>query len=104
MATPTQPTQTLSKDANAFGITAFIEAVTYLVLLAFVIVKRVLDGPDLIRIPGMVHGIMALVYLVMALRIRDEQGWTLGRTLLVLLMSAVPLGGFWAGRHLKPAG
>ena len=99
MATPTQPT--LDREANAFRITAYVEAVTYLALMGFVVVYRVFDGPDLIRVPGLVHGIVALVYLVMVLRIRGQQGWALGETLLILLMSAIPFGGFWAGRHLK---
>ena len=94
-------TRTVDNETNAFRITAYVEAITYLVLLGFVIVYRVLDGPDLIRVPGMVHGIVALVYLVMVLRVREGQGWALGETLLILFMSAVPLGGFWAGRHLK---
>ena len=99
MAEPTQPT--LSGEANAFRITAYIEAVTFLVLLGFVFVYRVLDGRDLIRVPGMVHGIMAVVYLVMTLRVREAQGWSLVRTAVILFLSAVPLGGFWAGRHLR---
>jgi integral membrane protein len=94
-------TTTDRKEANAFRITAYVEALSYLVLLTFVVVYRVFDGPDLIRVPGMVHGIVVLVYFVMVLRIRESQGWSVGETLLILLASALPFGGFWAGRHLK---
>jgi len=95
------PTTAQDRDARAFRITAYVEAVSYLVLLVFVAIYRVFDGPDLIRVPGMVHGIIALVFLVMALRVREPQGWDWKETLLVLLASAVPFGGFWAGRHVK---
>ena len=44
---------------------------------------------------------LGLVYFVMVLRIRESQGWSVGETLLILLASALPFGGFWAGRHLK---
>ncbi|MGH9225314.1 MAG: DUF3817 domain-containing protein [Acidimicrobiales bacterium] len=93
-------TTTNDRDAAAFRVTAYVEALTYLVLLAFVVVYRVFDGLDLIRVPGLVHGIVVLVYFVMVLRIRESQGWGAGETLLILLASALPFGGFWAGRHL----
>ena len=85
---------------GAFRAVAFFEAATYLVLLAAVVVYRVLDGPDFIGFLGPVHGIAFLVYLVLVLRIRESQRWGFWWTIAVLVASAVPLGGFWAGRHL----
>lgn len=79
---------------------AFFEAVTYLLLLAAVVLYRLLDGPDFRGVLGPVHGVAFLVYLVLVLQIRDGQGWGFWRTIAVLLASAVPFGGFWAGRHL----
>jgi integral membrane protein len=83
-----------------FRQVAILEAVTYLALLVGVVVKRVLDGPDAVGVLGPVHGIVFLVYLVLALRIREDQGWTLGQFLLVVLAAAVPLGGFLVVRRL----
>lgn len=88
------------KETGAFRVAAYVEAVTYLVLLAAVLLYRVFDGPDFIGFLGPVHGIAFLVYLVLVLRIREGQGWGLGRTIIVILAAAVPFGGFWAGRHL----
>ncbi len=89
---------------GAFRAVAYVEAATYLVLLAAVLVYRVFDGPDFIGVLGPIHGIAALVYFVLVLRIRDGQGWDFWGTVVVLLASAVPLGGFWAGRHLVDEG
>ena len=86
---------------GAFRAVAYIEAVTYLLLLAAAFVKRVLDGGDAVAVLGPIHGVAFLVYLYLVLRIRAGQGWGLGRTVVVILASAVPFGGFWAGRHLK---
>ena len=86
--------------AGAFRAVAFVEAATYLLLLAAVVVYRVFDGPDLIGILGPVHGVSFLVYLALVMRIRDGQGWGFWRTVVVIVAAAVPLGGFWAGRHL----
>jgi integral membrane protein len=87
-------------STGAFRAVAYLEAATYLVLLGFVVLHRVLDGPDLVRVPGLVHGLVFLVYLALVLRIREGQGWGLWRTLVVVLLSAVPFGGFWAGHDL----
>ena len=88
-------------DTGAFRAIAYVEAVTYLVLLAAVVLKRVLDGPDYVSVVGPIHGIAFLVYFVLVLKIREGQGWNLWETFLVVLASALPFGGFWAGRHLK---
>lgn len=83
-----------------FRIVAFAEAATYLALLLAVVVYRVLDGPDLVSALGPIHGIIFLVYLVLVLKVREEQAWTLGQTILVVVAAAIPLGGFFVGRHL----
>ena len=99
MASPTSSAK-VGGDVGAFRVVAAVEAVTYLVLLAASIIRRGFDGPDLVSVMGPIHGIVFLVYLILVLRIREGQGWALGKTLLVILAAAVPFGGFWAGRHL----
>ena len=91
----------LRRATGAFRLVAYAEAATYLVLLAAVVLYRVFDGPDFIGLLGPIHGIIFLVYFFLVLRIREAQEWNLWRTLLVLVASAIPFGGFWAGRHLK---
>ncbi len=86
--------------AGAFRAVAYFEAASYLVLLAAVVLYRVLDGPDFIGFLGPVHGAAFLVYLGLVLRIRETQGWSFWRTIVVILASAVPFGGFWAGRDV----
>ncbi len=83
-----------------FRLVAIAEAVTYLVLLAAVVLYRVLDGPDFIGFLGPVHGIVFLVYLVLTLQIRESQGWSLGQTILVVVAAAIPFGGFVVERRM----
>ena len=85
---------------SKFKLVAVVEAVTYLALLAAVVLYRVFDGPRFIGFLGPVHGVAFLVYFVLALQIRESQGWNLGRLILVILASAVPLGGFVVERNL----
>lgn len=86
---------------GAFRAVAWLEAVTYLVLLVGVVIYRVLDGPDFIGVMGPIHGVLFLAYLLLVLRIRQDQGWGLWQTAVIVVASALPLGGFWAGRHAR---
>ncbi|MEA2827642.1 MAG: hypothetical protein QOG43_2081 [Actinomycetota bacterium] len=84
-----------------FRAIAYVEAISFLLLLSASFVKRVVEGPDLVPVVGMVHGIIFLIYLVFVLKVRPEQGWGLGRTIWVIVAAAIPLGGFFVGRDLK---
>lgn len=86
---------------GAFRVVAYVEAISYLLLLVAVVVHRVLDGPDWIEVLGPIHGMAFLVYLGLVLYLRDDQGWGLRATVVVILAGALPLGGFWAGHHLS---
>ncbi|HUQ63798.1 MAG TPA: DUF3817 domain-containing protein [Acidimicrobiales bacterium] len=100
MTTPMQGSK-LDGTALAFRIVAYLEAATFLLLLASSITFRVFDGPDFISIMGPVHGIAFLVYVVLVLAVREGQGWSFWHTVLILFLALVPFGGFWAGSHLK---
>ena len=94
------PAAILHAMVSKFRLVAIVEAITYLALLAAVVLYRVFDGPRFIGFLGPVHGIAFLIYLVLVLAIREGQRWNLGQTILVILASAVPLGGFVVERRL----
>lgn len=84
-----------------FRLVSYAEAATFLLLLMGVFIKRVLEGPDaFVRVLGPIHGIVFLVYLVMVIKVRPSQQWSLGQTILVIVASALPFGGFFVGNHL----
>ena len=86
---------------SSFRKVAYLEAVSFLVLLGASFVKRVIEGPDLVPVFGAVHGVIFLVYVVFVLKVRPGQGWSLGRTIWVVIAAAIPFGGFFVGRDLK---
>lgn len=94
-------TTTYGPSPRTFKAVAYIEAVTYLVLLVGVFNHRVLGGADLASILGPIHGTVYLAFLVVTLKIRPDQGWNLGRTLWIMVLATLPLGGFFAGRELR---
>jgi len=86
---------------STFRAVAYAEAASYLVLLVATFWKFVLDGPDLAPILGPIHGVIFVIYVILVLKVRGGQGWGLGRTIWVIIASALPFGGFFVGRDLK---
>ncbi len=83
-----------------FRLVALAEAVSYLALLAATVVKRGLNGPDLVSVLGPIHGILFLVYVVLTLAVREEQGWSAGQTIVVIVASALPFGAFFVNSRM----
>lgn len=55
------------------------------------------------KIVGMAHGVLFLVYVVIAIVIAIQLKWNLKTTVIVLAMSVVPFGTFWMEEHyLEP--
>jgi len=79
---------------------AVVEAITYLVLLAAVVLYRVFDGPKFTPILGPIHGTAFLLYFWFVIQAHHERGWAWSRTLPILAASVVPLGGFYAADRL----
>ena len=57
-----------------FRTVAYVEAVSFLVLLVASFVKRVVEGPDLVPVLGPIHGVIFLVYVILVLKVRAEPG------------------------------
>src|SRR6185295_5116389 len=89
-----------SKSLRRVAVSGVVEGTTYLVLLAAVVWKRALDGPDTIRAVGLAHGIAFLVYAAAVLAARRGAGWDPTTTVYVLAASAVPAGGFVVARRV----
>ena len=86
----------------ALKVVAILEAVSFLVLIvAALVVKRLLDGPEIgVEVMGPVHGVLFLIYVLLAILVAADEKWRLKRTLLTLLCAVIPFGGFIADRKL----
>ena len=78
-----------------------VEATSFLVLLALLVWRRGFDGPDLAAVTGPIHGLAFLAYAGLVLWVREDAGWRLGQTLVLLAAAVVPLGGFFVARRLE---
>ena len=85
---------------KTFRIVALTEATSFLLLLVASVLKRTADADYLVTILGPIHGLLFLTYVLIALNIRCEQGWSNKTTALILLGAVVPFGGYVVDRWL----
>lgn len=84
-----------------FRHVALIEATTFLLLLVASYFKHAQDQPLAVDILGPIHGLLFIAYVAMVLVLRDEQGWSLKTTMLILLGAVLPFGGYVVDRWLE---
>jgi integral membrane protein len=85
---------------KTFRIVALAEATSFLVLLVCSILKRTSDFDTGVTVMGPVHGLLFVSYVLIALNLRPEQGWTAKETLLILVGAVIPFGGYVVDRWL----
>ena len=93
----------LNKLKYYFRIIAFIEGLSYILLLFIAVpLKYIGENEILVKILGMPHGILWLLYIVSCLALANKIKWNLKTTLIILIASVIPLGNFYVDcKYLK---
>ncbi len=92
-------TVTAVKNTQIFRWIAIAEATSWLVLIVATIVKYSASAPLGVKIMGPIHGVLFIVYVLLALSLRGPLRWD-GRTLLIVLVDSIlPTGGFFVARR-----
>jgi integral membrane protein len=78
-------------------IIGFAEGVSFLILLGIAMPLKYLMGlPESVRVTGMVHGLLFVLYVLLVIQVKLERDWSFRKMLLALLASLIPFGTFWA--------
>lgn len=90
---------------NVFRIIAFLEGLSYILLLFIATpIKYITGNPEYVKLLGMPHGLLFILYIILAFLIKSDMKWTTKTFLFVLLASIVPFGTFYIEKkHLKNA-
>ena len=92
----------LSTPAKRFRFVAVLEAITWLALLIAMFFKWVLGHAEAVQVPGMVHGIVFVIFVLTTLVTHFALKWSPKVTLLALISSIPPFGTlvfeWWARR------
>jgi integral membrane protein len=80
---------------NIFRIVAFFEGLSFILLLFFATpMKYYADNESYVKILGMPHGILFLIYLIMAFMLRSEHKWIKKNFVWVTVAAVIPFGTF----------
>lgn len=83
-----------------FRYVALAEATSFLALLVATVVKHTGGSEIGVKILGPIHGLLFIAYVVMALQLRSECGWTNKQTFWILVGAVLPFGGYVVDRWL----
>ncbi|AMC11058.1 hypothetical protein Lupro_07260 [Lutibacter profundi] len=88
---------------SIFRIISFLEGISFLLLLFIATPIKYFAGNDsFVKMLGMPHGILFLVYVVFAIMLKYELKWEAKTTWTVLIASVIPFGTFYIDKkHLK---
>ena len=82
-----------------FRIISFLEGVSYLLLLFIATpIKHYQDNPEYVKLLGMPHGILFMLYLAIAFVLRKEMNWNNKTFAIILLCAVIPFGTFYVDK------
>ena len=80
---------------NIFRIIAILEGISYVLLLIATPIKYLLDNEQYVKALGMPHGVLFILYIVLAFFIQRRMKWDNKKLIIVMLASVVPFGTFY---------
>ncbi|MDX1910057.1 MAG: DUF3817 domain-containing protein [Saprospiraceae bacterium] len=91
--------QFFSTTLGRFRLIAFAEGVSYITLLFIAMpLKYLYEQPQAVRTVGTVHGFLFVLYVLFVFLCKIEYRWENAKTRLLLLISLIPFGNFYADR------
>ena len=86
-----------------FRLVGFLEGLSYLLLIFIAVPLKYWTADDsFVKILGMPHGLLFLLYVFLAFFIRRKRKWSNKKIFIVLLASILPFGTFYVDfKYLK---
>ena len=81
---------------NIYRLTAFLEGVSYILLLFIAVpIKYLLNEALFVKILGMPHGILFILYILFSIIAKIKYNWNFRKFLVISVASLVPFGTFY---------
>ena len=82
-----------------FRLITLLEGLSYILLLFIAVPLKYGGGDDaLVKLLGMPHGILFMLYLALAFYLKDSYQWKWWQSGIVFLASIIPFGTFYVDR------
>ena len=86
---------------QCFRVISMLEGLSFVFLLFLAVPLKYLGGQDfLVKMLGMPHGVLFLVYLLLAVVVAMDEEWSLKTSCLVFFASVVPFATFYVDHKL----
>ena len=88
---------------NIYRVTAFLEGVSYILLLFVAVpIKYLLNEALYVKVLGMPHGILFILYILFSIIAKIKYNWSFRKFLVISISSLVPFGTFYIDKkYLK---
>ena len=88
---------------NFFRIISFLEGISYLLLLFIAVPLKYFYGDEfLVKILGMPHGILFMLYIFFSIILKNKMNWSIRETIEIMIGSIIPFGTFYIDyKYLK---
>lgn len=91
----------LSTVLGRLRLVAILEGISFLVLLGIAMpLKYYADTPGPVRVVGMLHGVLFVLYVMLLIQATFTYKWTPWKAVLGFIASLVPFGTFYADKKL----
>ena len=85
---------------NIFRIIALLEGISYVLLLFIATPLKYFTGDEqYVKLLGMPHGILFILYVILAFMLKKELKWTTKIFTRILLAAIIPFGTFFIRKY-----
>ena len=82
-----------------YRLIAFLEGVSYILLLLIAVpIKYLLNEAFYVKILGMPHGILFILYILFSIIAKIKYNWNFRKFLVISIASLVPFGTFYVDK------
>ena len=87
----------LKSSLGRLRIVAILEGISFLVLLGIAMPLKYIAGiPEVVRVVGMAHGVLFVLYVILLIQVAIEKSWSFKKSILAFIASFIPFGTFYA--------
>jgi integral membrane protein len=89
----------LSSSLGRFRIVAFLEGLSYILLLFIAMPLKHFAGiPEFVKHIGMAHGVLFVMYALLLIILKFQLDWSFKKCAILFLASLLPFGTFYADK------
>ena len=92
---------TMFSSITLFKIIAYLEGLSYILLLFIATpIKWFLKDPQYVKLLGLPHGILFIIYIILAFKLKNDFNWNKALFKKVIFASIIPFGSFFIKKQI----